>query len=70
MGSAKAEAYFERSLAISREQQADLRKIVQDRGIDRVLAENRLVLTEAQAPQSPPDIHEGVLIPRWRAIIG
>jgi hypothetical protein len=70
MGSAKAEAYFERSLAISREQQADLRKIVQDRGIDRVLAENRLVLTEAEAPQPTPDVHDGVPIRRWRAMIG
>jgi hypothetical protein len=30
------------------------REIAQDRGIDRVLAENRLVLTEAQAPQPTP----------------
>jgi hypothetical protein len=30
----------------------------------------RLIPFEAQAPQPTPDIHGGVLIRRWRAIIG
>ena len=34
------------------------REIVQDRGIDRVLAEDRLVPFEAEAPQPTPDVHD------------
>jgi len=46
------------------------REVVQDCVIDLVVSEYRLVLFEAQAPQPTPDVHDGVLIPRWRAMIG
>jgi hypothetical protein len=42
----------------------------QDRFVDVVPAERRLIPFEAQAPQPTPDIPGGVLIRRWRAIIG
>ena len=34
----------------------------EDRLVDFVLAERRLIPFEAQAPQPTPDIHDGVLI--------
>jgi hypothetical protein len=36
-----------------------LREIVQDIGVDRVLAEYRLVLCEAKAPQPTSEVHDG-----------
>jgi hypothetical protein len=36
------------------------REIAQDRGIDRVLAENRLVLTQAEAQQPASDIYSPI----------
>ena len=46
------------------------REVVQDCVIDLVVSEYRLVLFEAQAPQPTPDVHDGVLIHRSRAMIG
>jgi hypothetical protein len=37
----------------------------QDRVVDFILAEHRLIPFEAEAPQPIPDIHDGVLIRRW-----
>src|SRR5260221_11252729 len=37
------------------------RQARQDRIVDRVLAECRLILFEAEAPQPTPDVHSGVL---------
>jgi len=40
-------------------------QVVQNVGIDRVVAECRLILLEAKAPQPNPDIHDRVLsLPR------
>jgi hypothetical protein len=36
-----------------------LREIVQDVGVDRILAEYRLVLCEAKAPQPTSEVHDG-----------
>jgi hypothetical protein len=38
-----------------------LREIVQDVGVDRVLAEYRLILFEAKALQPTSDVHDGAL---------
>ena len=40
-----------------------LREIVQDVGVDRVLAEYRLILFEAEAPQPSSEVHDDALIP-------
>src|SRR5215472_11810201 len=39
-----------------------LREIVQDVGVDRVLAEYRLILFEAKALQPTSDVHDGALL--------
>src|SRR5262249_32357245 len=39
-----------------------LREIVQDVGVDRVLAQYRLILFEAKSLQATSDVHEGVLL--------
>jgi len=38
-----------------------IRQIGQDCEVDRVLAESRLLLTEAKTPQPIPDFHDGAL---------
>jgi hypothetical protein len=38
-----------------------LREIVQDAGVDRVLAKYRLILLEAKALQPTSDVHDGAL---------
>ena len=38
-----------------------LRQIGQDGVVDRVLAEYRLILFEAKAPQPTPEVHNGAL---------
>src|SRR5262249_13691202 len=45
-----------------------VREIVQDVGVDRVLAENRLILFETKAPQPIPKVHDGALALPLRAI--
>src|SRR5262249_22316669 len=39
-----------------------LREIAQDVGVDRVLAEYRLILSEAKALQPTSDVHDGALL--------
>jgi hypothetical protein len=45
-----------------------VREIVQNVGVDLVVAENRLIPFEAKAPQPSPKVHDGVPTCR-RAII-
>ena len=47
----------------------DLGQVRQNISVNFVLAERALVLAKAKAPQPTPDIHDRVLIPRWRAMI-
>ena len=39
-----------------------VREIAQDVGVDRVLAEYRLILSEAKALQPTSDVHDGALL--------
>src|SRR5262249_36908496 len=45
-----------------------LREIVQDVGVDRVLAEYRLILFEAKALQPTSDVHDGALTSARRTL--
>src|SRR5262249_50251893 len=45
-----------------------LREIVQDVGVDRVLAEYRLILFEAKAPQPTSNVHDGALTSARRTL--
>ena len=46
-----------------------VRQARKNRLVYLVLAERRLISFEAEAPQPTPDVHDGALIPRWRAMI-